>query len=109
MSEAEEDGSSWEGQDDPEEAALLRLESDLLAAEAAASDLLLLEDAVAAPELPPAVATEAEEPMLPPASSVYAFTPAAARRPSLRGGCPGRPSYRTGRRRASGPHNPRKP
>ena len=56
VSEAEEDDSSWEGQDDPEEAALLRLESDLLAAEAAASDLLLLEDAAEGPE--PAVAAD---------------------------------------------------
>ena len=47
---AEEGGASWEGEADPEEAALLKLETDLLAAEAAASDLLdrqvteLLED-----------------------------------------------------------------
>ena len=77
VTEAEEDGSSWEGQVDPEEAALRRLESDLLAAEAAASELL-----AAAAEAP----TEAEDPALPPPPSVYTFTPPAGRRASPRGG-----------------------
>ena len=75
--EAEEDGLSCEGQVDPEEAALRRLESDLLAAEAAASELL-----AAAAEAP----TEAEDPTLPPQPSVYTFTPAAGRSTSPRGG-----------------------
>ena len=77
VSEADEDGSSWEGQVDPEEAALRRLENDVLAAEAAASELL-----AAAAEAP----TEAEDPALPPPPSVYTFTPPAGRRASPRGG-----------------------